>query len=117
MDGVDDPVDTGITADSLVLRIDEDNLEVLVGRVLVDPVGVEDTKIGASTANTLFSGGTERALIFELIDTLVGRLACDSFSVSIILSAFIVHEILSYHRWHPLVLAACDYHVSRGCGR
>ena len=38
VDGVDDPVDAGIAADSLVLRVDEDNLEVLVCGVLVDPV-------------------------------------------------------------------------------
>ena len=37
---VDDPVDTGISSDDLVLRIDEDNLEVLVCAVLVDPVRV-----------------------------------------------------------------------------
>ncbi len=35
---LDDPVDAGITADGLVLGIDEDDLKVLVGRVLVDPV-------------------------------------------------------------------------------
>lgn len=38
VDRVDDPVDAGIAADSLVLRVDEDDLEVLVGGVLVDPV-------------------------------------------------------------------------------
>ena len=37
---VDDPVDTGVTADGLVLRVDENDLVVLVGGVLVDPVGV-----------------------------------------------------------------------------
>lgn len=40
VDWVDDPVDTGIAADGLVLRVNEDDLEVLVGGVLVDPVGV-----------------------------------------------------------------------------
>lgn len=35
-----DPVDASIAADRLVLRVDENYLEVLVGRVLVDPVGV-----------------------------------------------------------------------------
>jgi hypothetical protein len=35
---LDDPVDAGITTDGLVLRIDENDLKVLVGRVLVDPV-------------------------------------------------------------------------------
>ncbi len=35
---LNDPVDAGITTDGLVLGIDEYDLEVLVGRVLVDPV-------------------------------------------------------------------------------
>lgn len=38
--GVDDPVDAGVLADGLVLGVDEDNLVVLVGGVLVDPVRV-----------------------------------------------------------------------------
>jgi len=38
VDWVDDPVDTGITTDSLVLRVYEDDFVVLVGGVLVDPV-------------------------------------------------------------------------------
>jgi len=37
---VNDPVDTRILSDDLVLRIDEDNLKVLVCAVLVDPVRV-----------------------------------------------------------------------------
>ena len=75
MNGVGDPVDTGITADGLVLGVDQDNLEVLVGGVLVDPVGVQDTQVGAATANTLLSGGSESTLVLELVDTLVGGLA------------------------------------------
>lgn len=74
--GVDDPVDTGITADSLVLRINEDDFEILVGRVLVDPVGVEDAEIGGTTTDTLFSGRSERSLVLKLVYTLVGGLAC-----------------------------------------
>ncbi len=38
VDWLDDPVDARITTDGLMLRIDEDDLKVLVGRVLVDPV-------------------------------------------------------------------------------
>lgn len=41
MDGIADPVDAGITSDGLVLRIDEDDLVVLVDTVLVDPVGLK----------------------------------------------------------------------------
>jgi len=75
MNGVDDPADARITADGLVLRIDEDNLEVLVGRVLVDPVRVENTQVGAATSDTLLGSRLERSLVLELVHTLVGRLA------------------------------------------
>jgi hypothetical protein len=75
MNWVDDPVDTGISADSLVLGVDEDDLEVLVGRVLVDPVRVEDTQVGATTSDTLLGGGLQGSLVLELVNTLVGGLA------------------------------------------
>ena len=78
--GVDDPVDAGITADGLVLGVDEDDLVVLVGAVLVDPVGVEDAEVGAAAADTLLSGGLEGTLVLELVDTLVGGLACFAWS-------------------------------------
>src|SRR5690606_39119998 len=42
--GLGNPADAGITADGLVLRVDKDDLKVLVGRVLVDPVGVENAQ-------------------------------------------------------------------------
>ncbi|KAB8338894.1 hypothetical protein FH972_021836 [Carpinus fangiana] len=73
---VDDPVDAGIATDGLVLGVDEDDLEVLVGGVLVDPVGVQDTQVGAAAADTLLGGGLEGALVLQVVDTLVGRLAC-----------------------------------------
>lgn len=82
MDRVADPVDASIAADGLVLGVDEDDLEVLVGGVLVDPVGVQDTQVGAATANTLLSGSTESALVLELVDTHVGGLACSRTQIS-----------------------------------
>jgi len=75
VDGLCDPVDARIAADGLVLGVDADDLVVLVGRVLVDPVGVEHAQVGAAAADTLLSGGLERALVLELVDTLVGRLS------------------------------------------
>jgi len=75
VDGVDDPVDAGIAADGLVLGVDEDDLVVLVGAVLVDPVGVEDAEVSAAATDTLLGGGLEGALVLELVDTLVGGLA------------------------------------------
>jgi hypothetical protein len=76
VDGVDDPVDARVAADGLVLGVDQDDLVVLVGRVLVDPVGVQDAEVGAAAADTLLGGRLERALVLQLVDTLVGRLAC-----------------------------------------
>ena len=76
VDGFDDPTDAGISTDGLVLRVNKDDLEVFIGRVLVNPVGIQDTKIGTAAAYTLFGGRFERALVLELIDTLVGGLAC-----------------------------------------
>jgi hypothetical protein len=76
VDGVDDPVDARVAADGLVLGVDQDDLVVLVGRVLVDPVGVQDAEVGAAAADTLLGGRLERALVLQLVDTLVGGLAC-----------------------------------------
>ena len=76
VDGVDDPVDAGVDADGLVLGVDEDDLVVLVGRVLVDPVRVEDSEVSAAAADTLLGGSLEGSLVLQLVDTLVGGLAC-----------------------------------------
>ena len=97
VDGLDDPVDAGIAADGLVLGVDEDDFVVLVGRVLVDPVRVEDAQIGAATTDTLFGGRLERALVLELVDTLVGGLACSP--VSLPSPTFDFRN--AYRRWHP----------------
>ena len=76
VDRVDDPVDAGITADGLVGGVDEDDLVVLVGGILVDPVRVENAQVGAAAADTLLGGGLEGSLVLELVHTLVGGLAC-----------------------------------------
>lgn len=97
VDGLDDPVDARIAADGFVLGVDEDDFVVLVGRVLVDPVRVEDAQVGAAAADTLLSGRLERTLVLELVDTLVGGLAC--LLVSFPVSAPTVRD--AYRRWHP----------------
>ncbi len=75
MDRIDDPVDASITADGLMLRVDEDDFEVLVGGVLIDPIRVENTQVGATTSDTLLSSRFEGSLVLKLVHTLVGRLA------------------------------------------
>jgi hypothetical protein len=112
---VDDPVDAGVTADGLVLGVDEDDLVVLVGAVLVDPVGVEDAEVGATAADTLLSGGLESARVLELVDTLVGGLACLLVSTSA--PGPQCTRTCAYRRWHPWGQGACDHHDGRGHGR
>lgn len=80
--GVDDPVDSGVSADGLVRRVNEDDFKVFVCRVLVDPVRVEDSQVGASSTNSFFGRGAEGSLVLQLVDTLVGGLACLLFCVS-----------------------------------
>lgn len=60
---------------SLVRRINKDDLVVLVHTVLIDPVRVEHTEVTASSAHTLFRGGTERALELEVVHSLANGLA------------------------------------------
>lgn len=86
VDGGDDPVDARVLADGLVLGVDKDDLVVLVGRVLVDPVRVENAQVGAAAADTLLGGGLEGALVLELVHTMVGGLACIAKTLSIIRS-------------------------------
>ena len=59
MDRLDNPVNARITADGLVLRVDKDDLEILIGRVLIDPVGVQNPEIGAAAAHAFFGGRLE----------------------------------------------------------
>ena len=40
MNGLHNPIDTGIATDGFVLGVNENDLKVLVCRVLIDPVGV-----------------------------------------------------------------------------
>ena len=72
---LDDPVDARVATDGFVLRVDQDNLEILVGRVLVDPVRVQYSQIGTSAPNTFLGCRLERALVLQLIHTLIGRFA------------------------------------------
>ena len=58
-----------------MVRINEDNLVVLVNTVLVDPVRVQDTKVAAPLADTLLSHTLKATLWLEVVDTLADGLA------------------------------------------
>jgi hypothetical protein len=68
---INNPIDARITTDGLMLGINQNDLEVLISGILVDPVGVKDAKIGAATTDSFFGRGAEGALVFELVDSLV----------------------------------------------
>ncbi len=68
---VDDPVDARIVSDGDVLRINKDDLEVLVGRILVNPVRVKDSQVVAVAASTLLGNTSQVADELKLVDTLV----------------------------------------------
>lgn len=95
VDGGDDPVDAGVVADSVVLRINQDDLEVLVGRVLSHPVGVENTEVSTGTTNLALSLNAERALVLQLADTLSRGLTVDNVghSLSLATSTADLHSV------------------------
>lgn len=59
MHGFHDPVDARIAANGLVLRVNKDDFEIFVGRILVDPVGVQNPQVGTAASHTFFGGGLE----------------------------------------------------------
>lgn len=75
---IDDPVDSWVSSDGLVRRIDQDNFEVLVSRILVNPVRVQNSQVACTTADTLFSSSPQGSLVFQVGDTLVGWLTVSS---------------------------------------
>ena len=76
--GLSEPVEARVTADSVVLRVDEDDLEELICRVLVHPVRVEDAERGNGATDALLGDATKRTVVLELSDTLVDGLAVDN---------------------------------------
>ncbi len=85
MHGLYNPINTRIAANGLVLRVHENNLEIFVGRVLIDPVGVQYPQVGTAASHTFFGGGLERTLVFQLVDTLIGWFAFEVFQISMLL--------------------------------
>ena len=78
VDRVDDPVVSGVSSDGLVRWVDQDDFEVLVGGVLVNPVGVQDSQVRSTSTNSFFSGRSQGSLVLQLVNTLVGWLTISS---------------------------------------
>ena len=71
VNGVADPVDLGIVSDSVVRWVDENDIVVLVGTVLVDPVRVQHSHVSASLADSVFSNRLQVSGKLKLVDTVV----------------------------------------------
>ncbi len=69
-----DPVDARISADSLVLGVNEDDFEELEAGVLTNPVRVEYAEVGALAANTHLSDSLVSLFLLELADAVVDGL-------------------------------------------
>lgn len=87
VDWVDNPVVSWVSSDRIVRWINQDNLKVLVGGVLVNPVGVQDSQVRSTTADSLLSSGSQGSLVLQLVNTLVGWLTVSSTLWSRSLSA------------------------------
>lgn len=91
VDRVGNPVDTSITADSLVLGVNQDDLEVLVCGVLVHPVRIQYTQVRATAADTVLGSGPELALVLKLVNTLVSGLTVGNTLRSMTLTTTTTH--------------------------
>lgn len=69
VDGVADPVDSGVVTDGVVGGVNEDDLEELEGGVLSDPVRVEDAELGDSAAYSALSDHSVVSLGLQLVDS------------------------------------------------
>lgn len=76
--GGGDPVDSSVSSDSLVVGVNKDDFEELVGSVLANPVRVEDSEVSASSADSLLSDGSVGSGRLELVDTLVDGLSVNN---------------------------------------
>jgi hypothetical protein len=71
VDRIHNPVNGRIVADGIVVRINKNNFIILEGSILVHPVAVEHTEVGANATNTALSNSTEVTTVLQLVNTLV----------------------------------------------
>lgn len=71
---VDNPVVSGVSSDRVVRWVHQDNLKVLVGGVGVDPVRVQHSQVGSSSADSLLGSDSQGLLVLQLSHTVVGWL-------------------------------------------
>ena len=73
----DDPVDSWVLLDGVVIWVNADDLEEFVGGVLTNPVGVKNSHVGALSTNLLFSNRSVGSGFLELSNTSMDWLTID----------------------------------------
>ena len=68
VDSATDPVSLGVPPDGGMGDVHHDDLEIFVGGVLADPVGVQDSETLKSTTHSLLGDGLEVPLRLLLLD-------------------------------------------------
>lgn len=68
------PVNSGVTGDSLVLGVNKDDFEELESSILANPVRVEDSEVSAASSDSLLSNSSVGSARLELVDTLIDGL-------------------------------------------
>ena len=74
MNSITNPVNTGITTDGFMTGVHKDNFVKFEGRVLIDPVGVQDTQVATVLSNSSLSNGTMVSLVLQLVHSMSRRL-------------------------------------------
>ena len=97
-----------------MVRVDEDDLVVLVHTVLVDPVRVKYTEVTATTTDTLLRCAPQAALELDVVDTLADGLAVGGTYKMIWVSMIEVCERKYAHPWEPV---SCGYPGGHEYGR
>jgi hypothetical protein len=72
VDGVTDPVDSGVVSNGIVLGVNTDDFEIFMSSVFSDPIRVQNSHGGHGFTDSLFSSGSQRSLEFETSDSLTG---------------------------------------------
>ena len=75
VDWFGNPLGVGISSDSFMEWINEDNLEEFVRRIFTNPVGIQDPQGHTVAASALLRNRLQASSELELVDTMVHRLA------------------------------------------
>jgi hypothetical protein len=81
MNRVADPVNSRVVADADVVGVNQNNFEIFVCGVLVNPVRVQHTQISSIATGSFLSDAAKISDEFKLVDTSISGLSMDNTAV------------------------------------